>query len=81
MLDKGHFQFEQKILFICQHNEFRFRRFYAECIIIARSGVRYWHSDASRPGSAENIAHDGGSGSDIIVVRLQPLDNSWVQDE
>ncbi len=31
-------------------------------------------------GLAENIAPDGGPGSDIIVVRLQPLDNSWVQD-
>ncbi len=28
----------------------------------------------------ENIAPDGGPGCDIIVVRLQPLDNSWVQD-
>ncbi len=25
------------------------------------------------PGLAENIAPDGGPGSDIIVVRLQPL--------
>ena len=27
-------------------------------------------------GLAENIAPDGGPGSDVIVVRLQPLDNS-----
>ncbi len=32
------------------------------------------------PGFAENIAPDGGPGSDITVVRLQPLDNSWLQD-
>ena len=34
----------------------------------------------NHPGLAENIAPDGGPGSDIIVVRLQPLNNSWVQD-
>ncbi len=32
----------------------------------------------NHPGLAENVAPDGGPGSDIIVVRL--LDNSWVQD-
>ncbi len=34
-----------------------------------------WHT-----GLAESIAPDGGPGSNIIVVRVQPLDNSWLQN-
>ncbi len=35
----------------------------------------------SHPGLAENIAPDGRPGIDIIAVRVQAIDNSWVQDD
>ena len=39
---------------------------------------RIFSSFPNHPMLAENIASDGGPGNDIIVVRLQPLNNSWV---
>ena len=40
----------------------------------------HMHRLPLHPELAENIAPDGGLGSDIIVVRLKPLNNSWVQE-
>ncbi len=47
---------------------------------VLRNSLECENVSLHHSGLAEIIAPDGGPGSDIIVVRFQPRDNSWVQD-